>query len=41
MNSVNDAEDADGYRITDEESDEDYMMAAVAEDDLYDDEEDF
>ena len=41
MNSVNDAEDADGYRITDEESDEDYMMAAAAEDDLYDDEEDF
>ncbi len=41
MNNVNDAEDADGYRITDEDSDEDYMMAVAAEDGLYDTEEDF
>ena len=41
MNNVNDAEDADGYRITDEESDDDYMMAVAAQDDLYDDEESF
>jgi DNA-directed RNA polymerase subunit beta len=41
MNSINDAEDADGYRITDEESDEDYMMAAAAVEEMYDDEDDF
>jgi hypothetical protein len=41
MNNVNDAEDADGYRVTDEDSDDDYMMAMAAEDDLYDEEEDF
>ena len=42
MNNVNDAEDADGYRVTDEESDEDYMMAQLEEDDdMYDDGEDF
>ena len=41
MNSINDAEDADGYRITDEESDEDYMMAAAAVEEMYSDEDDF
>jgi DNA-directed RNA polymerase subunit beta len=41
MNNVNDAEDADGYRITDEESDEDYMMAAAAVEEMFNEEEDF
>ncbi len=41
MNSINDAEDADGYRVTDEESDEDYMMAAAAVEEMYSDEDDF
>ncbi len=41
MNSVNDAEEAAGYRVTDEESDEDYMMAQAAAEEAFDEEEDF
>ncbi len=41
MNSVNDAEDADGWTVTDEDSKDDYAFAASAFEDELDEEEDF
>ncbi len=41
MNSVNDAEDADGWTVTDEDSKDDYAFAAGAFEDELDEEEDF
>ncbi len=40
MDSFNDAEDAEGYGITDEESKDDYLLAMAAEE-AFDEEEDF
>ncbi len=40
MDSFNDAEDADGYGITDEDSKDDYLLAMAAEE-AFDEEEDF